>query len=107
VVTQKIDTDDGELYIGEEECEGEAPATEGQRHRLLAPTLDWQAIGAEQLGAWRENWWTVRDDAVGGPSADKKTPVCEVIFDVDEIAGGDGVEVPPGNQFPCQLQGDS
>jgi hypothetical protein len=51
VVTQKIDTDDGELYIGEEECEGEAPATEGQRHRLLAPTLDWQAIGAEQLGA--------------------------------------------------------
>ena len=51
VVPQKIDTDDGELYIGEEECEGEAPAAEGQRHRLLAPTLDGQAIGAEQLGA--------------------------------------------------------
>jgi len=51
VVPQKIDADDGELHVSEEECEGEAPATEGQRHRLLAPTLDWQAIGAEQLGA--------------------------------------------------------
>ena len=48
---QKIDADDGELYIGEEECEGEAPAAEGQRHRLLAPALDGQTIGAEQLGA--------------------------------------------------------
>jgi hypothetical protein len=51
VVPQKIDTDDGELYIGREECEGEAPAAEGQRHRLLAPALDGQTIGAEQLGA--------------------------------------------------------
>jgi hypothetical protein len=47
VVPQKIDTDDRKLYIGEEECEGEAPAAEGHRHRLLAPTLDGQAIGVE------------------------------------------------------------
>jgi len=49
----------------------------------------------------------VWEDAVGGPSVDKKTPVCVVVLYVDEIAGGDGVEGPPGNQFPCQLQGDS
>ena len=47
------------------------------------------------------------EDAVGCPSVDKETPVCEVVPDVDEIAGGDGVEVPPGDQFPCQLQGVS
>ena len=49
----------------------------------------------------------MREDAVGGPRVDKKTPVCLVVFDVDEIAGGDRIEGPPGNQFPCQLQGDS
>jgi len=39
----------------------------------------------------------VWEDAVGCPSVDKETPVCEVVPDVDEIAGGDGVEVPPGD----------
>jgi len=49
----------------------------------------------------------MREDAECGPSVDQKTPFGDVVVDVDEIAGGDGVERPPDNQFPCQEQGAS
>ncbi len=49
----------------------------------------------------------VRKDGKTGSGIYKETPVRNVVFDMDEFAGGDGVEGPPATQFPCQVQGDS
>ena len=51
VMSQKIDTDDGELDISEKKSPGEPPAAEAQRHGLLTPTLDGQSVGTIQTGA--------------------------------------------------------
>jgi hypothetical protein len=50
-MSQKIDTDDGELDISEKKSPGEPPAAEAQRHGLLTPTLDGQSVGTIQTGA--------------------------------------------------------
>jgi hypothetical protein len=51
----------------------------------------------------------MRINAETGTGVYQETPIGEVVGDMYKIPGGDGVERPPGNQFPCpcQLQGGS
>ena len=49
----------------------------------------------------------MRKNTESSAGVDEVTPIFTVVFDMDQLAGGDGVERPPGNQFPCQEQAAS
>jgi hypothetical protein len=48
----------------------------------------------------------VRENGVASAGVDEKTPVRQLVHNMDQGAGGDGVETPPELQFP-QLHGCS
>ncbi len=48
----------------------------------------------------------MRENGVASAGVDEKTPVRQLVHNMDQGAGGDGVETPPELQFP-QLHGCS
>ena len=49
----------------------------------------------------------MRKNAVGGAGINQKTPLGELVCDVNQLAGGNGVDKTPDTSFPCQPQGDT
>ncbi len=62
---------------------------------LLAPAHNMLSAGSRQV--WSRGWsrGLVWEDAIAGASIYKKMPARNLILNVDQAAGGDGVEAPP------------
>jgi hypothetical protein len=77
---------------------------EGQSEAPLSPAGNGSASRADEPRPGGRGGRLVREDGVAGAGVDEETPVRQLVHNVDQGAGGDGVEAPPELQFP-QLQG--
>jgi hypothetical protein len=78
-----------------------------QLHLLLSPTMNSlaaRALKSRTAGAVGRD---VRKDGEGGSRVDQETPICKSVCNMQQLAGGDGVQLPPAGAFPAQLQGCS
>jgi hypothetical protein len=94
-MSQKINTNNGKIHICEKKGPFETAAMKQKLPPLLAPAHNMLSAGSRQV---RPRGWSrrlVREDAIAGASMYEKTPARNLILDVDQAAGGDGVEAPP------------
>ncbi len=94
-MSEKINTNNGKIHICEQKGPFETAAMKQKLPPLLAPEHNMLSAGSRQV--WPRGWSRrlVREDAIAGASIYKKTPARNLILDVDQAAGGDGVEAPP------------
>jgi hypothetical protein len=94
-MSQKINTNNRKIHI----CEQKGPFETAARKRKLPPLLalahNMLSAGSRQM---RPRGWSrglVWEDAIAGASIYEKMPARNLILNVDQAAGGDGVETPP------------
>ena len=94
-MSQKINTNDRKIHICEQKCPFETAAMKQKLPPLLAPAHNMLSAGSREMRPCGWSRGFVREDAIAGAGIYKKTPARNLILDVDQAAGGDGVEAPP------------
>jgi hypothetical protein len=95
VISQKINTNNRKIHIREQKCPFETAAMKRKLPPLLAPAHNMLSAGSRQVRPCGWSRGLVWEDAIAGAGIYEKTPARNLILNVDQAAGGDGVEAPP------------
>jgi hypothetical protein len=107
VVLEEIGSKDGEVHRCQQKSPTKTTTAKLQLHLFLPPTLNslaaW-ALKSRTAGAVGRN---VREDGESGSCVNQETPIRKNVSNMQQLAGGDGIQLPPAGAFPAQLQGCS
>ena len=94
-MSQKINTNNGKIHICEKKGPFETAAMKQKLPPLLAPAHNMLSAGSRQVRPCGWSRGLVGKDAVAGACIYEETPARYLVLNVDQAAGGDGVEAPP------------
>jgi hypothetical protein len=94
-MSQKINSNNGKIHICEQKCPFKTAAMKQKLPPLLAPAHNMLSAGSRQVRPCGWSRGLVWEDAIAGAGIYEKTPARNLILNVDQAAGGDGVEAPP------------